>query len=65
MALVCSLRDDDLDAQAAMYLSEALAKNETLQALEYAAARSVSYCQHPLTIVFDSRLQPQLELLWS
>jgi len=39
-------------------LSEALKTNSTLQTLKYAAPHLKSYCQQPLTPLFDSCLQP-------
>ena len=50
MTLVCSLYYNNLDAEAAKYLSQGLAKNETLTSLKYAATHPFPCCQCLLTL---------------
>ena len=52
---VCSLRGNDLNAEAAKYLGEGLRENKGLTALEYAACHQPSLfgkCQQLLTLPF-------------
>ena len=48
-ACVRSLRNNQLDAEAAKYLSEGLKENTALKELKYAATHLDPYCQQPLT----------------
>ena len=49
---MCSLSKNELDAEAAKYLSEGLKSNDSLTSLRYAALHPAKLCYHQRVLAF-------------
>ena len=60
--LVCSLAHNELEAEGAKHVADALTANSTLTELKYAHSQpSLACCQYPLTSCLDPHWKPRVQ----